>query len=165
MTYTGKQLQRVLLGIVVWAVLSATFYFVVAITAFDWAIIAEASRRFLRGEEVYQLLDGYGYYYAPFLTMILSPFASLPDKIGAAAINALTIISIVLLATRYKLGLFRTALMIASPPVFYCLLLGQVDVLVLLAVFLPKELWAIAAITKPQTTIGLGLTLLKRPAY
>ncbi len=37
------------------------------------------------------------------------------------------------------------------------------DILVLLFIFLPKELWAISALTKPQTTLGFGFALLNYP--
>jgi hypothetical protein len=144
-------------------VLTALFYFSPLSAGFDWGIIIEASRRFTHGEEVYQLLDGYGYYNAPWLTVILAPFGFLPNDLSAAVMNSITLLGALALANRYKLGLIRTLLLLSSPPIFYCLLLGQIDVFVLLALFLPKTLWAVSALMKPQTTIGMGFALLKHP--
>jgi hypothetical protein len=59
------------------------------------------------------------------------------------------------LARRLGLSRLRTALVLFSPPMLYTLLHGQVDALVLAGLLLPRAAWPVAAITKPQTALGL----------
>jgi hypothetical protein len=156
--------QKIALVSGLFIVLIVLFYFSPLSAGFDWGIIIAGSRRFVGGEEVYQRIEQYyGYYYAPWLTVVLAPLSFLPNNLSAAVMSSITLLGALALANRYKLGLVRTLLLLSSPPIFYCLLLGQIDVFVLLPLFLPKAVWAIAALTKPQTSIGIGLALLKHP--
>ena len=156
--------QKFVLGIGIFTVLTLIFYLAPINLGFDWTVIIQGSQRLLRGEEVYQKIDlEYGYYYAPWLTTLLAPISVLPNRLTFAMLNAITLLGTVILSFRFKLGLIRTLLLLTSPPIFYSLMLGQIDIMVLLFIFLPKELWAIAALTKPQTTLGLGFALLNHP--
>ncbi len=49
-----------------------------------------------------------------------------------------------------------------SPAALYILLHGQVEPLILAAVFLPREWWPLAALTKPQIGLGLAFGIQRR---
>jgi hypothetical protein len=146
--------------------LVAVFYFAPTETRSDWFVINAALQRFLSGEELYQFIQfndmPYGFFYAPWFAAVLSPLGLVPFQLSAAILAAATILGVLALSRRFELGLVKTLLIFASPPVLYNLFQGQVDILVLLLLFLPREWWPIAALTKPQITTGLAFSIILR---
>jgi hypothetical protein len=83
----------------------------------------------------------------------------IPLKLGWALLCAATLAVAVLVLRRFlpNPGWIRVLAVLGSPPMFYILVHGQIDVILIGAVLLPAWLWPLAAITKPQVTIGLIL--------
>ena len=61
------------------------------------------------------------------------------------------------LATKLKISLVNSVLLMTSPPVVIAIFYGNIDVLVLGCLLLPEAFWPIMALTKIQ--LGLGLLL------
>jgi hypothetical protein len=154
--------SSVLIALTAFLAISALFYFAPIPVGFDFANIHAALLRMIRGEEVYQTTDGIGYYLAPWLTGLLSPFALMNARLGWSIVNGLSLFAVVAVAHRFGLSLCHTALVLLSPPMIYNLLQGQTDALLLMSLFIPKQIWMLAALMKPQTTIGFGFALLRR---
>jgi hypothetical protein len=123
----------------------------------DWQTFYGAAQRVLHNQPLYGTKITFSYfYYPPWLAVLLIPLALFPFRIGWSALSAITIISIFMLARRWKLSALKLVMVLLSPPTIYSLLHGDVDALVLGLVFLPHEFWILAAVTKPQTLIALA---------
>jgi hypothetical protein len=146
-------------------VLVAIFFFSPIPLGGDWEHIDAGLRRFVQGEAIYQVVNfnglDYGFYQVPWIVVLLSPLAFLPVRLGWAIINAASIFGVLALSQRYQLGLARTILLFASPPILYNIWQGHIDILLLLFLFAPREIWPLASIAKPHVTGGLIFALLR----
>jgi hypothetical protein len=147
-------------------VLVAIFFFAPLDFGGDWFVIQEAAKRLLKGEELYQFVQHlnmpHGYYNPPWVAFLVSPIAFFPFRLSASIANAISIFGVLALSQRFKLSLPLTILMLVSPPVVFILVQGQVDIILMLLIFLPREWWAVVSITKPQIVGGLAFGLLRR---
>jgi hypothetical protein len=154
-----------IVGLSLFIFFTAIFYFSPLSTGFDWTTIHTALNRFVQGQSPYAFYDeAYGYYYAPWATLILSPLAFLPVRLGWAIMVTLNFLLMMALARHFKLKLPHTVMLLFSPPMIYNVMQGQVDLLFLSAILLPPQLWALAALSKPQITGGLAFALLRQPS-
>ncbi len=129
----------------------------------DWIVYFEATRMMFSGDSPYNTYFYFGYFHnPPWLNLVLLPFAIFPFRFGAGMLSAATMIAILGLCHRYKLGIFKTTLVLGSPVVYYIVLHGQVDALVLAGIFLPIAFSPLVALAKPQTAIALGLKALEK---
>jgi hypothetical protein len=154
-----------IVGLSLFIFFTAIFYFSPLSTGFDWTIIRAAIYRTISGQEIYQIYDSTGVFNPPWLFLLITPLGLLPERFGWAAMNAISILSIVLLARRYQLDIFKVIFLLASPPFLYNLLQGQVDVLILLTVFLPDEWLPLAAAMKPQLLLPLCLRVIHNKKF
>ncbi len=119
----------------------------------DWINLHDASWRLLLGQQLY----AQGYVNPPHIAVLLLPLTVWPIRVGFSILNAATLGILTLLAVRLRLSIIQTVVLLLSPPVLYTVLHGQIDVLILSVLFLPRSLWIIAAIGKPQVAGGLFL--------
>lgn len=124
----------------------------------DWETFRGAVWRLLEGERLYGTRITHAYYSnPPWLAALLLPLGILPFKFGWAIVCAASLGAALLLVYRWQpqTGIVKPLLILLSPPMFYILMHGQIDALVLSGVWLPTQYWAIVALTKPQVAIGL----------
>lgn len=121
----------------------------------DWGIYYGSAKRILNNTELYGKVVTFSYLYnPPWVPILFVPFSLLPFQWGWGLLSVSSLVIIVFLAKKFDLGLVKLSIVLLSPPVFYILLHGQIDALVLGALLLPFEWWPIAAITKPQVALG-----------
>lgn len=124
----------------------------------DWETFYGAAQRMLAGESLYGSLVTHAYFSnPPWVAAAFIPFSLLPLRWGWGLLAASTLGAGAVLALRYAPGKLKLALFLLSPSLMYTLLHGNIDVLVLASVLLPREWWLLAAVTKPQVTLGLAL--------
>jgi hypothetical protein len=146
-----------------WLVLTIGFGLIPMAGGDDWVTFQGAAHRILSGVPLYGEKVTVSYYSnPPWLAAALIPLALLPARWGWAGLNALNLIVLLMLARRWTRGWLKPALVLTSPAAFYILLHGQVEPLILAAVFLPREWWLLAASTKPQIGLGLAFGLHRR---
>ncbi len=145
-----------------------TVLFVVLVVAFvvspwpggdDWETFQGAAQRLLSRDSLYGSRITHAYYSnPPWLAALLVPLGILPFKLGWAFICATSLGAALLLLHRWqpRAGMVKPFLVLLSPPMFYILMHGQIDALVISGVWLPSQCWAIVALTKPQVAIGLA---------
>jgi hypothetical protein len=123
----------------------------------DWETFYGAARRIWTGEPLYgELVSEHSHFYnPPWMAVILAPLGLLPLNWGQAILSAATFVLIAMVMQLWQAGPIRLALALLSPPMLYTMLHGEIDGLVLAGVLLPREWWALVALTKPQVTIGL----------
>lgn len=125
----------------------------------DWETFYFAARRVVAADgPLYGSLVTHSYYSnPPWVAVAVIPFTVLPPKFGWAVLSAATFVVALLVLRRWNPapGWLKMAAILSSPPMFYILLHGQIDMIVAGAVLLPPWIWPIAAITKPQVAIGL----------
>lgn len=124
----------------------------------DWETFRGAAWRVLDGVPLYGKPVTHAYYSnPPWLAVLCIPLALLPFRLGWAALAAATFGVALLLLKRWnrQTNLIKPVLVLLSPPMFYTIMHGQIDVLILGAVLLPTHWWMLAALTKPQVTLGL----------
>ncbi len=130
----------------------------------DWYTFHGAARRAVDpGTALYgtPTFRDYYYYNPPWLALLLVLTAPFPAQVGWAVISLGTLTIALLLLHRWDPvpGLIKPILVMLSPPMLYILLHGQIDVLIIGAVLLPAEWWALAALTKPQAALGLAVLI------
>lgn len=130
----------------------------------DWSTICRAARRLVAGDPLYGIQDPHYYANPPHMVALLVPITGLPFRLSYALLLALTLTLATILVERWceEAVSLKTLLTIFSPPMFYILLHGQIDVLVLAGVLLPPSWWALVALTKPQIVMGLALGIPRR---
>lgn len=129
----------------------------------DWYVYRGAARAIVFGEPLYQNKFLFSYYYnPPWLALLLIPFSLFPFQFGAGLMVMTSLVCTAALCHHFKLGTLKTALVVASPMLFYILIHGQVDALTLAGILLPVSVWPLVALTKPQLGIALGLEALKK---
>ena len=125
----------------------------------DWETFYYAARRLVAADQpLYDTMITENYYSnPPWLAAAIVPVTVLPPKFGWALLSAATLAIALLLLRRWAAspGIVRMVAVLASPPMMYILLHGQIDVVIIGAVLLPAWVWPVAAITKPQVAIGL----------
>lgn len=143
-------------GLALAAALTAAFALAPVPPGDDWETFAGAARRLWAGQPVYGTPITHSYYSnPPWLAAVLLPLGVLPPAWGRAGLAALSLLCLGALARRFRLDRLRLSLLLLSPPVFYILLHGQVDALVLAGLLLPRAAWPLVALTKPQVGAGL----------
>lgn len=125
----------------------------------DWETFYYAARRLVAADQsLYDTMITENYYSnPPWLAAAIVPVTVLPPKFGWALLSAATLALALLVLRRWAAspGIVRMVAVLASPPMMYILLHGQIDVVIIGAVLLPAWVWPVAAITKPQVAIGL----------
>ena len=136
--------------------LVAGFYLSPVQTGDDWSVFYGAAHRVLAGESPFSRLVTFAYFSnPPWVAVALVPFAAVPYRLGWAVLSALSMSALVLVAHRWKFGLFKTILSLVSPPMIYILIHCQIDMLILACLCLPSYLWPLAALAKPQAAFGM----------
>jgi hypothetical protein len=144
--------------LIITAILTVLFFISPLQSGDDWRIFREAALRIPQGINLYQTPTTYSNFsYAPWLAVAILPFSLLPLRWGWAVLSSVGLVIIMLLAKHYHMSGMKLVMMVLSPPIFYTILHGQVDLLVLSGLLLPPEWWIIVGLTKPQTVIGLSL--------
>ncbi|MCQ3933134.1 MAG: hypothetical protein DPW16_22020 [Chloroflexi bacterium] len=146
------------------ALLTATFGLAPLTVGDDWLTLDHAARRLVAGDSLYGIQDPHFYANPPHVAALLVPITYLPPRLSYALVAALTLTLTLLLVGRWceEAVPLKTLLTIFSPPMFYILLHGQIDILVLAGVLLPPSWWGLVAITKPQIVLGLVLGIPRR---
>ena len=157
MALTQKN-KEIVVGLLAFIVAVAGFSLVPLHGGDDWEVFRQAALRLfnaqpLCGEPVFQ---GFYFYNAPWLAVLLSPLALLPSKLGWAFLSVASLVLTLLVVRRWQAGLIKPVLAILSPPMLYILLHGQVDALVLGGILLPTSVWGLVAFAKPQVAFGLA---------
>lgn len=135
-------------------------------TGDDWETFYGAGQRILKGDALYGSRITHAYFSnPPWLALLLAPLTMLPEKFGWALLCATTLMAALLVLHTWAdalPGLIKPLLVLTSPAMLYILLHGQIDMLIIAGVLLPKEWWPIIALTKPQVAIGLLFGLPRR---
>jgi hypothetical protein len=125
----------------------------------DWETFYLAAKRLIAADTpLYGSLLSHSYFSnPPWVALSVAPLTILPPKFGWAVISAASLALALLVLRRWDVaaGWVKAAAVLGSPPMFYILLHGQIDMVVVSAVLLPAWTWPVAAITKPQVAIGL----------
>jgi hypothetical protein len=104
----------------------------------------------------------YGMYNMPWLWVVLQPLRGLGRFGLLAVVLACLIVSITLLSARLGLSAWRYLMVLCSAPVCWCILMGQIDGLILLAYVLPPGLAVFLGMTKPQVALGAVVNAFRR---
>jgi hypothetical protein len=129
----------------------------------DWIVFYSATREVLQGLTPFNKFFFFSFYYnPPWLTLALAPMAAFGFRFGAGMLATATLFTTLALCRRYQVSIIKTALVVASPIVYYLILHGQVDGYVLAGIFLPVSFWPLVALSKPQTALALGLKALEK---
>ncbi len=142
--------------------------FIILVTAFslvplpggeDWEVFRGAAGRVTSGTPLYGVRDPTLYSNPPWVAVFLIPLSLLPLQLGYAVVIVSTFFLSLLVLQRWQenVGPIKPILLLLSPPMFYLVLHGQIDVLIISSILLPAEYWALFALAKPQTGIGLIL--------
>lgn len=105
-----------------------------------------------------------GVFNLPWLFIILQPLRLLGANGALAVVEVVTLVVVILLARGLQLSPARTTLVVFSPPVLWCLFMGQIDGLILSAYLLTPACAVFLSLAKPQVLAGLGIEMImKRP--
>lgn len=158
MTSFIKRHQVFITAATIFCVMTACFYFIKP--AADWETFWGAGRLVLHGQPLYDKPITWSYFfYPPWTAVPLAFFALFPQQLGYALFSALTVTALFLLARKWNIPAAKLPAILLSPPVFYCLNEGQIDILAICLMLLPADWWLLAAMIKPQAAIGLAGTL------
>jgi hypothetical protein len=125
-------------------------------TGDDWETFYGTARRALTGVELYKSPVTFAYYSnPPWVAVTLIPFSLLPFRWGWALVCTLSFLGVLAVSFRWKLSPVKVVLAMLSPAMLYITLHGQIDMLLLCGLFLPREWWGLLALAKPQVAIGL----------
>lgn len=132
----------------------------------DWYIYRGAAQAILNGDALYQNEFLFSYYYnPPWLALLLIPFSLFNFNLGAGLMVVASLTAMLAVCHRLELNLFKTGMVVGSPLLFYVLIHGQVDAIVLAGILLPVSFWPVVAITKPQVGLALGLEAIKKEHF
>ena len=155
-------LIKAIAGIFIVGALTAAFYFSPIPTGDDWQIFQTAALRILHGENPYRIGNSFTLFSnPPWLALLVSPLSLLPIRWGWSLLVVIGLILAIFLAKKLNLDMVKLICLILSPPFLYTLIHGQIDVIVVCSILLPREWWIIAGLTKPQTIIGLAFGALR----
>jgi hypothetical protein len=151
------RLKKPVLSTVLVIILTAAFALFPLPGGDDWEVFYHAGRRVFSGDPLYgePVYDGFYYYNAPWLAVLIAPLTLLPSRVGWAILSVSALLLTVLVVRRWRSGLVQPMLALLSPPMFYILLHGQVDALALAGILLPQTYWGLVALCKPQVAFGL----------
>ncbi len=155
---TKKYLLGVFLaGAIVLAVYLASF-----LPSADWLHIYDATaRHFLHGFSPYDRLypdcAHCVFVNPPWTLLMLIPFTLLSPALSRGLILVLSVLGVILFGWRMHVRPLSIAAIILSPTVIGSLLAGNLDVLILLGIFLPPVWGLLVLMIKPQ--IGLGVAI------
>ena len=147
--------REIALYLLIFLFIAATFVLLPIQPGDDWTIFMRASQRVAAGTPLYGAPSIDLYYYPPWMAAILAPIGLLPLKWSYALLLAASLIAAVFLVRRYAAGRMKLVLFVLSPAMFYTLIHGQIDVLILAGVLLPAQWWPLLGVTKPQVALGL----------
>lgn len=121
----------------------------------DWiSIFRPAVFQFWAGQNPY---TDTGIYSPPWLLVLMSPLAILPASVGYGFLFTISLALCAVTIHRLGGGRWSAIAFILSPPVVWCLYLGNIDTLVIFGATLPPPLGIWLVSSKPQ--IGLGVML------
>jgi len=125
----------------------------------DWQyIFRPAVFELLAGHSPYRASwDQYDFFNAPWTLLPLILLAVLPVQVGRALLAVVTILSFAYVAHRLGGKPLAVALLLVSPPVMHCLLVGNIDWLVVLGFIMPPQIGLFFITIKPQ--IGFAVAI------
>ncbi len=103
-----------------------------------------------------------GIFNLPWFFVILQPLRLLGMTLSVVVVEVFTIFVVILLCKKFSIDKFKFIFVLLSPPLLWCMFMGQIDGLILLAYFLPPALQVFLAGTKPQVAAGLGINALRK---
>lgn len=130
----------------------------------DWKKYYDAAQRLITGSLPLYAPPEVVSYNPPWVAVSAIPLSLFPPKFGWSALSVGTLALAILVLRKWEAtpGIVKPLAVLSSPPMFYILLHGQIDLVVVAAVLLPQWVWPIAALTKPQVTIGLLLGIRRK---
>ncbi len=93
----------------------------------------------------------------PWVLVPLIPLALLPSRLGGAILFVVTLCALVVVAIRVGATPLSLIAFVLSFPVFFMLLFGQIDWLVLVGVFMPPPVGLFFVLAKPQAGIAIAI--------
>lgn len=105
---------------------------------------------------------GSGIYNLPWFFVILQPLRLLGRTLSVVAVEAVTVITVIFLCKKFSIDKIKFIFILLSPPLLWCIFMGQIDGLVLLAYFVPPAWQVFLAGTKPQVATGLGINTIRK---
>ena len=78
----------------------------------DWEVFYHAGQRVFSGDPLYgePVYDGFYYYNAPWLAILVAPLTLLPSRVGWAILSVSTLLLTVLVVRRWQSGLVQPVL-------------------------------------------------------
>lgn len=142
-------LAIILLGLLFW------FAYLYLPIGGDWAkAFRPATFYWLRGGSPY---DIYSFYNPPWLLILLTPFALMPERIGSILICGMGIVSYAILLRKLNANLLTTTVFLFSPPVLQDLLTSNINWLVLLGYLMPPSIGLFFVLLKPQVGFAVAI--------
>jgi hypothetical protein len=158
LSYTRRNLRAVLL------ILVALVLIVAAMAVFlppgvDWQYtFRPAVFELLAGHSPYRAAwDQYTFFNAPWALLPLILLAVLPVQVGRALLAIITILSFAYVAHRLGGKPLAVGLLLVSPPVMHCLLVGNIDWLAVLGFIMPPQIGLFFITIKPQIGIAVAI--------
>lgn len=158
LSFTRRNLRAVLLILLVLALIVAAMAMFLP-PGVDWQyIFRPAVFELLAGHSPYRASwDQYDFFNAPWTLLPLILLAVLPVQVGRALLAVVTILSFAYVAHRLGGKPLAVALLLVSPPVMHCLLVGNIDWLVVLGFIMPPQIGLFFITIKPQ--IGFAVAI------
>lgn len=158
LSFTRRNLRAVLLILLVLALIVAAMAMFLP-PGVDWQyIFRPAVFELLAGHSPYRASwDQYDFFNAPWALLPLILLAVLPVQVGRALLAVVTILSFAYVAHRLGGKPLAVALLLVSPPVMHCLLVGNIDWLVVLGFIMPPQIGLFFITIKPQ--IGFAVAI------
>jgi hypothetical protein len=103
-----------------------------------------------------------GMFNLPWLFILLQPLRLLGPYMSLALVEIVTVGVVFQLTRLLNLSAQKTVFVLFSPPVLWCLFMGQMDGVILLAYLVPPGWAMFLALCKPQAAFGAGLEAFRR---
>jgi len=107
-----------------------------------------AGQAFFRGEDPFAVREGI--FSPPWVYLILAPFILLPEYLAYCAFLMASLFLFAYAAYRFDATRLTMILFLTAPPVGYCLIVGNIDALVILGLLLPPQIGLFFVSLKPQ---------------
>lgn len=121
----------------------------------DWTMfLLPASKAILHGESPYSIP---GYYKPPWIAVLLTPIAALPEEVAAMILPIVAVAVWILLAFHLGASSGVITALLLSPPVLTNIYNGQVEWMLMLALVMPPRWGLFFALAKPQVGVGLAV--------
>lgn len=101
-----------------------------------------------------------GFYNPPWLLPVLFPLKFLSPLAASTLMRVVVLLSAVYASWRLSKNPLTVAAYVLSAPILFCLLVGNIDALIINGIFLPPALALIVLSIKPQLTIGVMLYII-----